>query len=34
MWDALRRLTRKKSKLFSTSLGELNNDRDQLAHRS
>jgi len=34
MWDALRRLTRKKSKLFSTCLGELNNDRDHLAHRS
>lgn len=30
MWHALRRMTRQKSKLFSASLAELADDRDQL----
>jgi uncharacterized membrane protein YqjE len=29
-WIALRRVVRKKSRLFATSLSELQNDRDQL----
>ena len=33
VWNALRRLAREKSKLFSTSLAELANDRDWLAPR-
>jgi len=33
-WNALRRVAREKSKLFSTSLAELVNDRDRLTHRS
>lgn len=31
--NALRRVARERSKLFSTSLAELANDRDWLAHR-
>lgn len=33
VWNALRRVARKKSKLFSASLAELADDRDQLAPR-
>lgn len=32
-YNALRRVARERSKLFSTSLAELANDRDWLAHR-
>jgi uncharacterized membrane protein YqjE len=32
-WNALRRVTREKSKLFSASLAALADDRDQLAPR-
>jgi uncharacterized membrane protein YqjE len=32
-WDALRRVAREKSKLFSASLAALADDRDQLAPR-
>lgn len=32
-WNALRRVAREKSKLFSASLAELADDRDQLAPR-
>jgi uncharacterized membrane protein YqjE len=31
VWNALRRLTSKRTKLFSASLAELSDDRDQLA---
>jgi len=34
VWNALRRLARKKSRLFSASLSELHDDREQLAHQS
>jgi len=33
VWNALRRVARKKSRLFSASLAELADDRDQLAPR-
>jgi len=34
VWNALRRVARERSKLFSASLAELVNDRDRLAPRS
>jgi len=33
VWNALRRVSREKSRLFSASLAELASDRNRLAHR-